>query len=154
MDKWVRQISKIGVLKIKTGIDGYRGFLFVGDCFIGIFFICSLIYDRQELEIVISSLLIILFIIMTIFTEQIVYFLHLPTNHLIISKDKIILQKRKKEIEYIIKDTTIVFKSFFEDFQPSLLYLKTLNKENYVLITKKQYKRIVSFINENNIQIT
>ncbi len=150
MDKFGREISEIGILKIKTGIDGYRGFLFTCDCFIGMIFMCFLIYDRKEIEIIISLLLIILFIIMTIFTEKIVYLLHLPTNHLIISKDKIILQKRKKEIEYIIKDTTIVFKSFFEDFQPSLLYLKTLNKENYVLITRKQYKIIVDFINENS----
>lgn len=149
MDKWAREISKMDILKIKTGIDGYRGFLFICDCFIGIFVMCSLIYDRKEIEIIVSLLLIILFIIMTIFTEQIVYFFHLPTNYLIISKDKIIIQKKKEEIEYTIKDTTIVFKSFFEDFQPSLLYLKTLNKENYILITKKQYKRIVAFINEN-----
>ena len=91
---------------------------------------------------------------MTIFTEQIVYFFHLPTNYLIISKDKILIQKREKEIEYSIKDTTIVFKSFFEDFQPSLLYLKSFNKEDCVLLTKKQYKQIVNFLNEINIQIT
>ena len=144
MDKWAR----VDILKIKTGIDGYRGFLFVCDCIFVMFFLFSLIFDRKEIEIIISLLLIILFIIMTIFVEKIVYLLHLPTNYLIISKEKILIQKREKEVEYIIKDTNIVFKSFFEDFQPSLLYLRSSDKEDYVLITKKQYKKIVSFINE------
>lgn len=155
MDKWVRVNYRMDILKIKTGIDGYRGFLFVCDCIFVMFFLFSLIFDRKEIEIIISLLLIILFIIMTIFTEQIVYFFHLPTNYLIISKDKILIRKREKEIEYSIKDTTIVFKSFFEDFQPSLLYLKSFNKEDCVLLTKKQYKQIVNFLNEkkhsNNI---
>lgn len=148
MDKWFRVNSRMDILKIKTGIDGYRGFLFVCDCILVMFFLFSLLFDRKEIEIVISGILIILFIIMTIFTEQIVYFFHLPTNYLIISKDKILIQKREKEVEYIIKDTNIVFKSFFEDFQPSLLYLRSFDKEDYVLLTKKQYKQIVSFINE------
>ena len=60
----------------------------------------------------------------------------------------ILRESREKEIEYSIKDTTIVFKSFFEDFQPSLLYLKSFNKEDCVLLTKKQYKQIVNFLNE------
>lgn len=148
MDKWARVDSRVDILKIKTGIDGYRGFLFVFDCIFVMFFLFSLLFDRKKIEIIISLLLIILFIIMTIFTEQIVYFFHLPTNYLIISKEKILIQKREKEVEYIIKDTNIVFKSFFEDFQPSLLYLRSSDKEDYVLITKKQYKKIVSFINE------
>lgn len=148
MDKWARVDSRVDILKIKTGIDGYRGFLFVFDCIFVMFFLFSLIFDRKEIEIVISGILIILFVVMTIFVEKIVYLLHLPTNYLIISKEKILLQKREKEVEYIIKDTNIVFKSFFEDFQPSLLYLRSSDKEDYVLITKKQYKKIVSFINE------
>ena len=148
MDKWARVDSRVDVLKIKTGIDGYRGFLFVFDCIFVMFFLFSLIFDRKEIEIVISGILIILFVVMTIFVEKIVYLLHLPTNYLIISKEKILIQKREKEVEYIIKDTNIVFKSFFEDFQPSLLYLRSSDKEDYVLITKKQYKKIVSFINE------
>lgn len=148
MGKWTRVDFRMDILKIKTGIDGYRGFLFVFDCIFGMFFLFSLIFDRKEIEIVIFGILIILFVIMTIFVEKIVYFSHLPTNYLIISKEKILLQKREKEVEYIIKDTNIVFKSFFEDFQPSLLYLRSSDKEDYVLITKKQYKKIVSFINE------
>ena len=147
MDKWARVDSRVDILKIKTGIDGYRSFLFVCDCIFVMFFLFSLIFDRKEIEIIISMLLIILFIIMTIFTEQLVYFFHLPTNYLIISKEKILIQKREKEGEYIFKDTNIVFKSFFEDFQPSLIYLRSSDKEDYVLITKKQYKKIVSFIN-------
>ena len=138
MGKWTRVDFRMDILKIKTGIDGYRGFLFVFDCIFGMFFLFSLIFDRKEIEIVIFGILIILFVIMTIFVEKIVYFSHLPTNYLIISKEKILLQKREKEVEYIIKDTNIVFKSFFEDFQPSLLYLRSSDKEDYVLITKKQ----------------
>ena len=154
MDKWARVDSRVDILKIKTGIDGYRGFLFVFDCIFVMFFLFSLIFDRKEIENVISGILIILFVVMTIFVEKIVYLLHLPTNLLIISKDKIIFKKKQKETEYRIKDTTIIFKPFFEDFQPSLIYLKSFDKEDYVLITKKQYKQIVNFLNENNIQIT
>ena len=154
MDKRIRGNSRMDILKIKTGIDGYRSFLFVFDCIFVMFFLFSLIFDRKHVEIVVSVVLIILFVIITIFTEKIAYFLNLPTNLLIISKDKIIFKKKQKETEYRIKDTTITFKPFFEDFQPSLIYLKSFDKEDYVLITKKQYKQIVNFLNENNIQIT
>ena len=146
MDKWTRMDSKKNILNIKTGIDGYRGGLFVCDFIIGIFFVCSLIYERKEVEIIISSILIILSVIITFFIEKIVYFLHLPTNHLIVTKEKIILKKRKKIREYVIKDTIINFKSFSEDFQPSLLYLKTFDKEDYILMTKKQYAKMIEFL--------
>lgn len=146
MDKWTRINSKENILNIKTGIDGYRGFVFTCCFSIGIFFACSLIYDRRDIEIIISLILFILFIIMTVFIEKIVYFFHLPTNHLIITKEMIIFKKRKKTRKYVVKDTTINFKSFFEDFQPSLLYLKTFDKEDYVLITKKQYTKIKKFL--------
>ena len=94
MGKWTRVDFRMDILKIKTGIDGYRGFLFVFDCIFGMFFLFSLIFDRKEIEIVIFGILIILFVIMTIFVEKIVYFSHLPTNYLIISKEKILLQKK------------------------------------------------------------
>ena len=146
MDKWTRINSKENILNIKTGIDGYRGFVFTCCFSIGIFFAYSLIYDRKDIEIIISLILFLLFIIMTVFIEKIVYFFHLPTNHLIITKEMIIFKKRKKIRKYVVKDTTISFHSFFEDFQPSTLYLKTFDKEDYVLITKKQYAKIKKFL--------
>ena len=53
MDKWTRINSKENILNIKTGIDGYRGFVFTCCFSIGIFFACSLIYDRRDIEIII-----------------------------------------------------------------------------------------------------
>ena len=80
--------------------------------------------------------------------EKLVYILHLPTRHLIVTKDKIIFRKGRKQREYIIKDTMIKFHSFFESFQPSTVHIKTYDKEDYILLTKNQFKQLNYFITE------
>ena len=139
MDKWNKNNKRLAFLKIKTGINLYRCFTIVIS---SLSMICSILYliNRQHLiYIVVSFLLGLSFLLLTIFMDKIVYICKLPTNYLLIYKDKIIYVKNKKQIVFETNKISYEFHSFFEDFESlSQLKISEGDKIHFFSITKKQ----------------
>ena len=147
MDKWNRNNNGLDFLKIKTGISLYRCLTVVIS---SLSMICSILFliNRQHLiYIVVSFLLGLLFLLLTIFMDKIVYICKLPTNYLLIYKDKIIYVKNKKQIVFETNKISYEFHSFFEDFESlSQLKISEGDKIHFFLITKKQFESIEKFL--------
>lgn len=151
MDKRSNSSHRMAILNIKTGINLYRAFAFVLfslTLMITIFFV---IFNRNMMEITISVIINCLLILILIFMDKIVYIFKFPTNHLIVSNNEIIYKKRNMQFVYKTCETNLKFHSFFEDMESiSLLHISSKENEHYISITKKQYKLIMMFL-ENNV---
>lgn len=147
MDKWNKNNNGLDFLKIKTGISLYRCLTVVIS---SLSIICSILFliNRQHLiYIVVSFLLGLSFLLLTIFMDKIVYICKLPTNYLLIYKDKIIYVKNKKQIVFETNQISYEFHSFFEDFESlSQLKISDGDKIHFFLITKKQFETIEKFL--------
>lgn len=147
MDKWNKNNNGLDFLKIKTGISLYRCLTVVIS---SLSMICSILFliNRQHLiYIVVSFLLGLSFLLLTIFMDKIVYICKLPTNYLLIYKDKIIYVKNKKQIVLETNKISYEFHSFFEDFESfSQLKISEGDKIHFFLITKKQFESIEKFL--------
>lgn len=147
MDKWNKNNNGLDFLKIKTGISLYRCLTVVIS---SLSIICSILFliNRQHLiYIVVSFLLGLSFLLLTIFMDKIVYICKLPTNYLLIYKDKIIYVKNKKQIVFETNKISYEFHSFFEDFESlSQLKISEGNEIHFFLITKKQFESIEKFL--------
>ena len=147
MDKWNKNNKGLDFLKIKTGISLYRCLTVVIS---SLSIICSILFliNRQHLiYIVVSFLLGLSFLLLTIFMDKIVYICKLPTNYLLIYKDKIIYVKNKKQIVFETNKISYEFHSFFEDFESlSQLKISEGDKIHFFLITKKQFESIKKFL--------
>jgi hypothetical protein len=147
MDKWNKNNNGLDFLKIKTGISLYRCLTVVIS---SLSIICSILFliNRQHLiYIVVSFLLGLSFLLLTIFMDKIVYICKLPTNYLLIYKDKIICVKNKKQIVFETNKISYEFHSFFEDFESlSQLKISEGDKIHFFLITKKQFESIEKFL--------
>lgn len=147
MDKWNENSTGMDFLKVKTGINLYRCLTIVIFGLSGICGILYLIYNRNLIHILVSFILSLSFLILTIFMNKLVYICKLPTNYLLIYKDKIIYVKKKKQIIFEINKISYEFHSFFEDFESlSQLKISEGDKTHYFLITKKQFKSIEKFL--------
>lgn len=151
MDKRLKMGNQLPVLKIKTGIDLYRS---ISILIFGLSLICCISfaimgYTKNAVPIIISLLFSFVFLLLAIFMEKLVYLFNLPTNYLLIFKDKIIYKKSKKQITFILSETKYEFHSFFEDFESlSQLKLTSNDEECFILITKKQFKAMKQFLQE------
>lgn len=147
MDKLNKNNKGLDFLKIKTGISLYRCLTVVIS---SLSMICSILFliNRQHLiYIVVSFLLGLSFLLLTIFMDKIVYKCKLPTNYLLIYKDKIIYVKNKKQIVFETNKISYEFHSFFEDFESlSQLKISEGDKIHFFLITKKQFESIEKFL--------
>ena len=147
MDKWNKNNKGLDFFKIKTGISLYRCLTVVIS---SLFMICSILFliNRQHLIYIgVSFLLGLSFLLLTIFMDKIVYICKLPTNNLLIYKDKIIYVKNKKQIVFETNKISYEFHSFFEDFESlSQLKISEGDKIYFFLITKKQFESIEKFL--------
>ena len=139
-------------LSLKTGIPIYRSIVLVLFLLSFIFFIGSIIYNRDKSEIIGSLIFSFVFLMFAIFMEKIVYFLRLPANRLIVTKDEIIHKKRKNQVVFKLNEVSYKFHPFYEDFtSASLLAINSKNAQvYYITITKKQFKQIKKFLEEKN----
>ena len=147
IDKRFKVNNKSLFLKIKTGIDVYRTvFIFLlGLSLIGS--IICLIFKRENIEIIILFLLSFVFFLLALNIDKLVYILNLPTNYLLIYKDKFIYVKKKKQLIFEIKN----IKYEFENLESlSRLVIIEGDKIYYFCITKKQFKSIKSFLQNEN----
>lgn len=114
MDKRFKVNNKSLFLKIKTGIDVYRTvFIFLlGLSLIGS--IICLIFKRENIEIIILFLLSFVFFLLALNIDKLVYILNLPTNYLLIYKDKFIYVKKKKQLIFEINNIKYEFHSFLK----------------------------------------
>ena len=143
MDKICRNSNGPDVLTIKTGINLYRCFTFVLFVLSAIVSIFAMANNRDKFESVFSLFMSLIFLLITVFMDKLVYVLKIPTNYLIVSKNEIIYKKRKKQFIYKTSEISCKFHSFFEDFESlSQLHIISSNDELYVSITKKQYELI------------
>ena len=147
MDKRLKMGNQLPILKIKTGIDLYRSLAIL---IFGLSTICCvffLIYNKNAVPIISSLLLSFVFLLLAIFMEKVVYLFNLPTNYLLVFKDKIIYKKHKKQITFILRETKYEFHPFFEDFESlSQLKLTSNGEECFIPITKKQFKALKQFL--------
>lgn len=153
MDKRCKKSDRQVVLKLKTGINLYRAFMFIL-FFISLLFFVSTIIDKSSDKnvILITFLSSFMLLLTTIFMDKIVYWLNLPTDYLIVTKSEVVYKKRKKETTYKLEESKLEFHSFFEDLEStSLLHIKSNSKEDFIPITKKQYKNIIRFLKNLNI---
>lgn len=151
MDKRSKVNNKSLFLKIKTGIDVYRTvFIFLlGLSLIGS--IICLIFKRENIEIIILFLLSFVFFLLALNIDKLVYILNLPTNYLLIYKDKFIYVKKKKQLIFEINNIKYEFHSFFENLESlSRLVIIEGDKICYFCITKKQFKSIKNFLQNEN----
>ena len=151
MDKRFKVNNKSLFLKIKTGIDVYRTvFIFLlGLSLIGS--IICLIFKRENIEIIILFLLSFVFFLLALNIDKLVYILNLPTNYLLIYKDKFIYIKKKKQLIFEINNIKYEFHSFFENLESlSRLVIIEGDKIYYFCITKKQFKSIKNFFQNEN----
>ncbi len=138
-------MDKSDYIIIKTGINVYRSwfFLLFSMCFV--FLVASIIYKRDIIEIICSSALTVIFLLFIIFMEKMIDILHLPTHKLIVSQDNIIYYK-KNPIKFKLADVKLEFGSVLE----SGIRLLVISDQKDILlavsITKKQYLRIMEFI--------
>ena len=98
MDKMIRNSNGLDVLTIKTGINLYRSFTFVLFGLSAIVSFFSMAYNRDKFEIAFSLFMSLIFLLITVFMDKLVYVLKIPTNYLIVSKDEIIYKKEKNNL--------------------------------------------------------
>ena len=150
MDRKCKRICGRDFLDIKTGINIYRGIIFIFGIVNLEFIILGLKFNRDILEIKVATILEAIVILIIIFMERIIYILHLPTNHLIVSKENIIFKKRKIVFNHRINECRFIFYSSFQDtidscFMP-VLVIEDENNHYEVFITRKQYSCIMNYI--------
>ena len=151
MGKRVEVNKQPVILDLKTGINLYRFaiMLFPFPEAISMFIAYTILAPNKIIEIIVCLFISIACILIIIFMNKIVYFLKLPTNHLIISKDEITYKKGKKESVYKIDEVNYKFHSFFEDFEHvPLLEIISDDKAEYVAITKKQFNLMKQFLKD------
>lgn len=138
-------MDKSDYIIIKTGINVYRAcfFLLFSMCFV--FLVGSIICKRDIVEIISSSVLTVIFLLCIIFMEKMIDILHLPTHKLIVSKENIIYYK-KKPIEFKLSDVKLEFGPVLDSVIPLLVIRDQKDILLAVSITKKQYLRIMEFI--------
>ena len=147
MDKWNKNSKVMDSLMIKTGISLYRGITIVIFCLTMICSVLFLIYNPNLVYSVVSFLLSLSFLVLTIFMNKLVYICKLPTNYLLVYKDKIIYVTKKNKIVFELNKIRYEFHSFFEDFESlSQLKISEEDKTHYFLITKKQFELIEKFL--------
>lgn len=150
MDKRIEESVRHDFLELKTGIDVYRTFTFVGLGLALVCAVCCLVFHRDITEIIITFLASFSFLLVTIFMDKIVYALKLPTNHLIIEKNEIIYKKRKKEIVLKLDEITYKFHPFYEGFETvSLLVIASCDELFHIPITKKQFDLMEQYLLQN-----
>lgn len=153
VDKRNKIDNGLGFLEIKTGINIYRTIFFVLFAFSIIFSVLYIIFTKDYVAISISLFLSIVFIIISLFISSFVSIFKLPTNRLLVYKDKIIFERRKKQLVFEVDKIKFSFHSFFEDFE-SLSQLIIINENNSYsfLITKKQFEAIERFLYDSSIK--
>ena len=148
MDKRNKIDNGLGFLEIKTGINIYRTIFFVLFAFSIIFNVSYSILTKDYVAISISLFLSIVFIIISL-----VSIFKLPTNRLLVYKDKIIFERRKKQLVFKVDKIKFSFHSFFEDFESlSQLIIIYENNSYSFLITKKQFETIERFLYDSSIK--
>ena len=147
MDKWTTINNGADFLKIKIGINAYRCVIIT---LFALTFICSIlyiIYTKKAVEITISFVLSLIFLTMAVFADKLISALKLPTDNLLVYKDKIIYVKKKKQIIFETNKIQYKFHSFFDNFESlSQLEITDSNNTYYFLITKRQFKAIEKFL--------
>ena len=153
VDKRNKIDNGLGFLEIKTGINIYRTIFFVLFAFSIIFNVSYSILTKDYVAISISLFLSIVFIIISLFIDSFVSIFKLPTNRLLVYKDKIIFERRKKQLVFEVDKIKFSFHSFFEDFE-SLSQLIIIHENNSYsfLITKKQFETIERFLYDSSIK--
>ena len=153
MDKRNKIDNGLGFLEIKTGINIYRTIFFVLFAFSIIFNVSYSILTKDYVAISISLFLSIVFIIISLFIDSFVSIFKLPTNRLLVYKDKIIFERRKKQLVFEVDKIKFSFHSFFEDFESlSQLIIIYENNSYSFLITKKQFETIERFLYDSSIK--
>ena len=151
MGKRTKNCSRVDFLDMKTGIDVYRGIILVILSSLLSGTIAASIYYRGNMDLFVLILLDIIFMLLSIFIDKVVYIFRLPTNHLIVTKNEIVFKKGKKRFVYKVNETSYKFHSFFEDFESlSQIHIFSKDKEHYIQITKKQYKMMVEFLEKKD----
>ena len=153
VDKRNKIDNGLGFLEIKTGINIYRTIFFVLFAFSIILNVLYSIFTKDYVAISISLFLSIVFIIISLFIGSFVSIFKLPTNRLLVYKDKIIFERRKKQLVFEVDKIKFSFHSFFEDFE-SLSQLIIIHENNSYsfLITKKQFETIERFLYDSSIK--
>ena len=150
MDRKCKRICGRDFLDIKTGISIYRGIIFIFGIVNLEFIILGLKFNRDILEIIVASILEVIIILIIIFMERITYILHLPTNHLIVSKEIIIFKKRKIIFNHRINECHFTYYSSFNDTIDScfipVLIVEVENTRYEIFITRKQYLCMMDYI--------
>ena len=153
VDKRNKIDNGLGFLEIKTGINIYRTIFFVLFAFSIIFNVSYSILTKDYVAISISLFLSIVFIIISLFIDSFVSIFKLPTNRLLVYKDKIIFERRKKQLVFEVDKIKFSFHSFFEDFESlSQLIIIYENNSYSFLITKKQFETIERFLYDSSIK--
>ena len=153
VDKRNKIDNELGFLEIKTGINIYRTIFFVLFAFSIIFNVSYSIFTKDYVAISISLFLSIVFIIISLFIDSFVSIFKLPTNRLLVYKDKIIFERRKKQLVFEVDKIKFSFHSFFEDFESlSQLIIIYENNSYSFLITKKQFETIERFLYDSSIK--
>ncbi len=153
MNKRNKIDNGLGFLEIKTGINIYRTIFFVLFAFSIIFNVSYSILTKDYVAISISLFLSIVFIIISLFIDSFVSIFKLPTNRLLVYKDKIIFERRKKQLVFEVDKIKFSFHSFFEDFESlSQLIIIYENNSYSFLITKKQFETIERFLYDSSIK--
>ena len=151
MGRSTKNSNRKSFLDIKTGINLYRSFVLTLLILTLACTILSLIFNRNITEIISLILLDLIFILLFIFMDKVVYILKLPTNHLIVTKDEFVFKKGRKSFVYKLNETSYKFHSFFEDFESlSQFHIFSKKREHFILITKKQHKMMVEFLGKQD----
>ena len=98
MDKICRNSNGPDVLTIKTGINIYRCFTFVLFGLSAIVSIFAMANNRGKFEIVFSLFMSLIFLLITVFMDKLVYVLKIPTNYLIVSKKKSYIKRENNNL--------------------------------------------------------
>ena len=147
MDKIYRE-SNLNETVIKIGINIYKCFIFLLFAFCLLFIIFSLIFERDIIEILISSILSLILFVSLIFTERIIDLFHFPTRELWVTQNKMCFKEGKKIFEYKIEDITMNFYSWDLVSIPHLVIIRDGKALHYIAITKKQYNLIQKIISK------
>lgn len=114
MGKRTKNCSRVDFLDMKTGIDVYRGIILVILSSLLSGTIAASIYYRGNMDLFVLILLDIIFMLLSIFIDKVVYIFRLPTNHLIVTKNEIVFKKGKKRFVYKVNETSYKFHCFLK----------------------------------------
>lgn len=145
MDKICREFN-LNEIVIKIGINIYKCFIFLLFILSLFFVVFSVIFDRDIVEILVSSILSLVLFISLIFTEKIIDLFHLPTEKLLVAKNRICFKEGKKIYEYRPEDIKLDFYSWDLVSIPQLVITKNEKVLHHIAITKKQYILIQNII--------